>query len=104
MAYSAAAQQTFDATTQALADLARIAERLTAQRDALRGGQSAHWGDAGTASHTAAAIREIADQMFGEGEYAHVACLRCGGSYANGGDPNDHRAHAAYEAVLAATR
>lgn len=84
----------------------QILDRLQAElrREAARPSSEIHWGDVGSANDIRRALKELSDQTFGEGEYAHTACLRCGGSYATGGDANDHAAHAAYEAALAAAR
>lgn len=85
----------------------RILDRLQREmrREATRPSDDINWGDVGSANDIRRALQALSDQVFSEGEYAHTACLRCGGSYATiGGDPNDHAAHAAYEAALAAGR
>lgn len=85
------------ATEEALGILDRIRAEIAKGVE----GSAPDWGHVGTINAQVAALREIADQMFNEGEYAHAACLRCGGSYSSvDGDPDDHRAHAAYEARL----
>jgi len=93
-----ATQATFDSLGASLDLMARLTRHIAAQRDGLRAGARADWGHAGSAAATMKALREITDQAFSEGEYAHVACLACGGSYAAASDATgDHAAHRAYE-------
>ena len=63
--------------------LARISEAIANHDDAPVEDPDTDitWGHVGDIASTRKALQELSDRLFSEGEYAEVACLRCGAAF-----------------------
>lgn len=63
-----------------LALLDRIRTTIVNHDDAP-GEEGPNWGDVGDAAETRRVLQELSDRLHQEGEYATVACTRCGATF-----------------------
>lgn len=89
------------AYVNAQADIRGHLKKIAAGIDAQET-DSPDWADVGDVQHLASILKGASDQLHHEGEYAELACLRCGKSYMHDEQHRCNRRSPADEGIDAA--